>query len=645
MASNRELTGRETFAALCKELSDLAERTLGNAFKQAGDQDEREKLPILADLIKGIVGDDRWRRSPSQAVSDIILEAIGGMPEKVTGRAPGSPREATGTNAGVGKPERKVAELLYGWADELPVRYLEDGTEAGRTYKDNFLPAALELAGLEFASKRTQGRLTAVVREDLAYALLDLYEHRPTAPDEVLIERQDYLERVRQAVTSGHRVVCIWGEPGTGKTVLADMAARATASPVTTLRVGNPDVLRDDITNSLISEGMEPTNWSDSYSRAMLKRRLSGQDGRPRCRVLVIDNVDDEELIWQLIPETPGIPVFVTMRSKPQSPKLHPIEVEDFDEAQASAFISHNLSGLSDDETRSLTYVLGYRPLALDHATRFIRESPGMSVRELIDRLTLKRTDSLSLVMDRADRTKQLVTLYKLILSSVSANDAARPVLDTFLGITGKSGIGEVEELAFFLESDAGGSFDRIHFRAGLRALTPLGLLRENDTHLMMHPLTYEVLRDLRGAVPFEIEARYLSYLASPEIAELLNRETYDPAKLREGWQAAFLRAQTLMAANQLELPDTWVAVYMVDDLTWVAIREHRESGSTTTYIVRYEIYPHGLYKLDYRTGERSTPGSDELRQLGEAGGRYQDMAQRVAADIARWATGDTSTD
>jgi hypothetical protein len=182
--------------------------------------------------------------------------------------------------------------------------------------------------------------------------------------------------------------------------------------------------------------------------------------------------------------------------------------------------------------------------------------------------------------------------------------------------------------LFFFLRSELGGRSDRVRFASGRHALTSLGLLREETRHdhrveplLLMHSLTYNILRDLRAPVPYEIERRYLDFLMSHEAEKSLT------GNIDSGIANAWLRGQILSIAAGLDLPAGWKTIEAVDESTWVAVRQEPESVSDegdsvgSDYIVRYEVHSGAIYVLDYRTGkrlllDRSGSDSQELRRI-----------------------------
>lgn len=168
---------------LTEELVKLARRELRNAFLRAGDDDERLKYPTLAREVRRVIDDDeRWTWSPKQAVIDVIWIVFKDIPETLTGRNYELRHQADGDNAWKGKPEREIAEFLYGYRDqELPASKLLNGAFVPHTYKGSYLQKAYELLGYSGANRDTS-RALRVIRQDMAAAILDLKPNDPRLP-------------------------------------------------------------------------------------------------------------------------------------------------------------------------------------------------------------------------------------------------------------------------------------------------------------------------------------------------------------------------------------------------------------------------------------------------------------------------------
>lgn len=610
------------------ELTGILLRRLPETFKDPARHDEDRTFPITARIVQ-ILEPRIWDRDPPGALIAVMRQAIADLPDE--------------RFAGATITWRRLAETLAGLRHDVPPR------ADGLLHTYDSLYNVVYSSGDFIGSKSSLQRRIGEMRKRLARILLvresETVERRSRLPidaaEPTLIDRPIYTDAIRSHVDAGKLLVCLWGEPGTGKTILAGQAAKELGprGPVVNLRAGDPDVLRDDIVDALITAGLQPTDWSDSYCRAMLRRTLAEQ---PQCSAVVVDNIDEEALIWQLVPTQPQVPILITMRTKPQSPDLATVELDDFSEAQACSFIRSHLSNAEDTEVLALARVLGCRPLALDHAVRFLQQTSTVTPRGLVSTLTTSVTDGLNLVANPADKARNLVRLYKIILASVIEDDPVRHLLDSFLAVAGKSGMEDRDLLSAFMQSDAGGSADLVRFGSGFRALELHGLLREaphpgnrHSTLLIIHPLTYEILRDLRTPVPFQIEYAYLEFLASDEVGQLRD-ETFT-----SGTANAWLRKQILTIASRLNLPYGWKTLQVIDALTWVAVREELEGIDTDSqeiitaeYIVRYELHPQGMYKLDYRTGRREALEGEEGQQLRQIATAYRDKVNPFLQEV-----------
>lgn len=161
------------------ELAKVAARPLRVTFKQPEDEDEREKYPTLAGVVKALVSQQDWRRSPIHQVTHAIRIAISRLPESMSGRPEGEQigipdDEVIGSNMWKGLPERYFAEVLYGERDrDVAARF---GVQNERmSYKHHYRTLVLEIAKLGGPTNdRSARRMLGIIREDLALALLEL---------------------------------------------------------------------------------------------------------------------------------------------------------------------------------------------------------------------------------------------------------------------------------------------------------------------------------------------------------------------------------------------------------------------------------------------------------------------------------------
>lgn len=269
-------------------------------------------------------------------------------------------------------------------------------------------------------------------------------EQRLPSWENEYVRREYYVQEVRSALESGHVIINLWGEAGTGKTVLANLlTAELTPGHIITLRPTNTRILAGDIESALKSEGVESG-----------VRTLAGVlADDPKSGAVIIDDVSNENQIWELVPEKPRVPVIVTSRRKLRAPGIACLEVHDFSEAEACAFIDGRLGNVRSSDASALASVLGYRPLALGHAIDFLLESPDVTIRELVRTLAVSRKTGLELMILPSQAADSLVRLYESVHNAVVARKDARRVLDTFLALTGAGGATFRDLVAVFMQS------------------------------------------------------------------------------------------------------------------------------------------------------------------------------------------------
>jgi tetratricopeptide (TPR) repeat protein len=604
---------------LREDLAFAASRRLPYLFKDRGA--DEETYPSLARVVAAI--EPRlWDTDPTRALLVVMRRAIDQLPAE--------------------KARREFSERST-WRDVARLLYF--GSEADpslRTYSE-YRRRVKELTGYHWnASEKDLVRFTAEVRGRLADVLLAMTSapaeretasngsDDPAPTDPWLIDRPEHLDHLQALVDAGHRVICLWGEPGTGKSTLAARFSRkiARGAPAPVIRCApmleavtpEAEIFRQDLAIALTVEGVDPTKLSKAMWFSRLCEQLAGQ---PRSAAIVLDNVEADELIAQAVAARPKIPVIMTTRKRPQRPEVVCEELDDFTEPQARDFIKHHLPEEADEDVKALAHVLGFRPLALEHAVVFVRESPDISVKELVQSLATKAADTLSAVTPLDQIERNLAGLYELVLTSLERHEDARAVLDSILAVAGGSGIGYREIVYLFMRSEAGGAHDRLHFRSGLRELGRRGLVRERQGvisreleesgyagrspyQLAMHALTYSILRELRGPKPLAIEAKYWDWVLAGGHQTLPEDDT----NAHEHAYLALLRWS--MRASSGGLPRGWASLFCTDSRTWIALMEADEGDPAGTYIVRYAVRPNDMYKLDYRSGKWSSLDHDE---------------------------------
>ena len=418
-----------------------------------------------------------------------------------------------------------------------------------------------------------------------------------------LIARTSYVDQIRNLAILGQPVF-LWGEAGTGKSTLALETARAVSlgSPIALLRASDPKVLEDDVLDALLIEGIELAGLSGGAYRAKLRNVLKGSVS---FGCVVVDGLEDHAELGSLLPDRPSAPVLVTTRTRPRQEHTKELQITSFTDAESHAFIAQRLR---DDKIRhrdALIQVLGGRPLALDHVTRYLAESNTLSLPEVVQALTEHVSSNLDLMALGCGESESIPRLYELVVEALSREPAALDALDLFLGHTGLSGMVDSSYLEFMAKMLHPDPSQQVRYAAGQLVLKRYGLVRQEGELLVIHPLTWAVLRELRGEAPTRIERRLIELFLAEKVAQHTTVED-------RGWVHARLR-QIEAAAGRDLLPG-WKRLLVIDRMTWLAIFEPpSDSGSQQELMLRFEIVPSGIYVLDYTMGVKRPASEEEV--------------------------------
>jgi hypothetical protein len=271
-----EATAHETERdELENDLRWAAQRQLGNFYRQACDADER-KYPTLARIVREVVGEQAWYGYPTTSLIAVMRIAIARLPAELNGRRPEEPSHVTRPRPWRGAPERQLAEILYGYRQDLVSERPHRENEYLPLTYDDYLSAAFRLADLVKLDKRDRGRVTQVIRQDLTDELLALE---------------------REALRAGAPISV--GAPGIGIAAPAGMVAVQNDRPT------------------------EVAAWQ-AHVKATIRRLLSEMPD-----ALILDGPEDQAAIAELVPaaaHSGAVLVTVVVASDPsgQSPAQGP---------------------------------------------------------------------------------------------------------------------------------------------------------------------------------------------------------------------------------------------------------------------------------------------------------------------------------
>lgn len=555
----------------------------------------KAKFAILAEAMKELELNEWGRQNYNGALTVVINRAVEALPDD---EGPGPEYSDLSW--------QEIGLLLYGFKDA------ERAEEIGMSKAYNNRHQLVRDRSLH-GSKATHNRrifkpffdLFADKFASLQPTITDS-PWRSNSPavtaDTRLVWRDEYIDAIRRLVNAGRMIICIWGEAGTGKTTLAGQAAKMLAGGAAlALRAADDRILSDDILDALVDEGIDPYSYDPSARRHKLKTLLAG---RPRSGALVVDGVTGSDALRQIIPNTPAIPVLVTSRV-PLDDAIAHVEIGDFTKEEAATLIRSCLDEIEESEIRALGEVLGHRPLAVDQAVRFIR-SADLQVQDVVADLTAQTTTTLDHLASPHDQSRNLALLYRTVLDQFASKPTLCRLLDCFLAAAGRHGAAAKELIWAFVRSTSGELARPTLFHRSLQILAEYGLIREDKRYLAMHPLTSQILRELRTPTVLRIQGEFMEFLLGPHV------EFVDDPYSERRWPWRF--RQELVATA--DLLDGWKHVLCIDRGTWAAVRELPDlAGATHLTNVRYEVFDHGIYHLN-EAGGRVFVEPDEAHQF-----------------------------
>ncbi|BCK57870.1 hypothetical protein NWFMUON74_56420 [Nocardia wallacei] len=360
------------------------------AFTVAGGVDERSKYRTLAAVIKEIVGEERWKSQSHPAFRDTLRQAIDEfVPEYFTGREAEDSLDIGRSNLWKGKQERLCAAILYGFNDSevLKLQGISENTDKVLTFRNDYRPAVLQIAGLEAVAESSEIRMMRVIRDDIARALLKLRDEVVAArlrissvqlvdDEKYLVSRPDLMSRLRTTIGLGSsRLVWIHGDPGVGKSILVRSLLQE--SGVDTVWVDcaidptDSRKLHRQLVSVLQAHGVEISRNDDEVRLQfweLLKKRNIGS-------YVVIENHEADTLPELAMPaELSSMVIIVSRRPPPKHvPSNYILKIPDLDEEECFDLIRHHLPNASDEDCAQLRDKLYSRAILLDQACRTMR--------------------------------------------------------------------------------------------------------------------------------------------------------------------------------------------------------------------------------------------------------------------------------
>ncbi|MBW8484528.1 tetratricopeptide repeat protein [Actinomadura parmotrematis] len=422
-----------------------------------------------------------------------------------------------------------------------------------------------------------QGRnYVGLIIEELTAALAALDAPAvPAPPAEARIDRPEALAEAGRLL-SGTRLLWLWGEAGTGKTVLARQIADRVRGPrpAAQIRLGNSRVTESDVLAALAHGDADASSWSAAACRRHLRGMLA--DGRALGAV-IMDGAGDPDRVREIVPPDPRVPVVVTARTHPPAP-FAGMRVGAYGPAETAAAIGALLPGLPAGDRDRIAAAVAHHPLVLDRVCRYLAADPGRTVPDVVAALSADTSGTLDALDALSGAAERLSVIHRRTLEELRADapDAVR-VLAALVWTAGEGTV--PKDLADdFLRHLFPGPAGALTVAAAEAVLSRWALVAVEADAFVMHPLTARILQRLLAGSCQEVLTAFFAFLrAAADVpgrrpARLIGRELamFD-GTFGDSWGRA----------------GSWLAL---DEKVWLA---ERRTGPPR--IERYEVLPDGI--------------------------------------------------
>jgi hypothetical protein len=313
--------------------------------------------------------------------------------------------------------------------------------------------------------------------------------------------RDEYERHFKQLVNDGAKLIALVGQPGMGKTWLADSLMRQyqpTGSNVAWITMepdGSPSL--GDLYPALKACGLPISSLTRGDPLFHLHRLMRDEEHAPRF--VVLDNVEDTAVLNSLLPpETQSI-VVVTTRLKTRPPDhCRILDIGPMIANEARALVRRLLPDLHSDEVDRLIRALHGFPLVIVFACRLIVRK-RLSAQDFCDALAHNPPAVLSKVP--VGSTENLVSVLADIVDLLEEEDeAAFDLLECAVLVGTLSKVPHCFLKRYLAGPDTSPTpgASATTYALAVESLLDFGLFEEADEdYLIMHPLTRDVLREM----------------------------------------------------------------------------------------------------------------------------------------------------
>ncbi len=431
-------------------MTTLADPYVQAAFRQPGDWDERGKYARLAEVVKNIVGENRWRRDPSTETIKVLRRAIAALPDKFSGRSPDKSQLTNADNAWKGLPEREFAELMYGFRDEEILRSRnvspgDLGYDTKLTYRADYRDEIIQRANQRGVNERSAKRTLTIIWQDLTQILLDMEAEairQAAAADSRTdkanynVDRPELLQQLREALGWGEPLTWVHGPPGSGKTKSVEAMLRILGENASWIDCSDRETMHDQIGAFLHSRKIVPVANSGAL-RSQLIEHLASAAAPSHVVFDNYENHGDGKSPFPELSESHQYSHHVVVISRyPASLSMHAsrVHIENLTASEADELIQHYLPDSQSGDRKDLAAELYYRVLLLNQACKTISEYDEETIQGYLQSIAAP-DDRQQYVFDVADEVDRTISGHYQYLISRLQNPRSLQLLDILAGL------------------------------------------------------------------------------------------------------------------------------------------------------------------------------------------------------------------
>ncbi len=320
---------------------------------------------FLAEATQRIRGNE-WGENPTNAFGRLVESAVNKLETLHIER-------------------RYLTDCALSWRDIGEIMYKADPGVAKMTnksgnlltYSDRKKLLKEKSGGLLEGSKLDRQLL--LLCEILVHILHDMTpEEPPNQVDPDYVSRLQLEEKIHSAIVDNKHVILLHGEPGMGKSTLAEHVVRHYANRPAIIVARTEELLADTLADALEAYKSLP-NSTDPLTLRREFRKLLAKDDAPPATLL--DNLPDgpegQLLLKSLVSPEPKGRIFITSRRLLElSGNSEAIPVSAMSPDEAKRMIRSILGEISDDHADNLARTLGFRPLAIEHGCTCLKSEP-----------------------------------------------------------------------------------------------------------------------------------------------------------------------------------------------------------------------------------------------------------------------------